>query len=214
MKRCVIIAGGMYASIPKEYENDYLIACDKGYLYAKKEGLIPDLILGDFDSCDFKIPEKDFANEKNGKTPEILTFPPEKDDTDTLLALKIALERGFREIVILCGFGGRMDHLYANFQTLVYGANQGAKCSMEDDNHMVMALKDGEIVLQKKDGYYLSIFSVTNESRGVTISGTKYPLEQGILTNHFPLGVSNAWAEDQAKIKVEEGTLLIILAKE
>ena len=87
MKRCLIIAGGDYAPIEPE-EGDYILACDKGYAWCKREGIVPDLILGDFDSYGGKLPEG----------VPVLRFPIEKDDTDTMLAVRWSSEQGFNAV--------------------------------------------------------------------------------------------------------------------
>ena len=205
MKPCVIISGGEFCPLPESEKNKYVIACDKGVLYAAQQGIKPDLIIGDFDSYDGTLPDD----------VEILTYPAEKDDTDTMIALKVAIERGFDDVTVYCGFGGRLDHLYANFQTAVYGAEHGVSCRFADERNEVMAVKDGTVEIPCREDWSLSVFAVSDVCSGVSISGTKYQLENDCLTNVFPLGVSNQWMPcgEPARISVEEGILLIIISK-
>lgn len=203
MKTCIIISGGAYTTIPEKNVKDFIIACDKGYDYAKKQNIMPNLIIGDFDSYEGELPAE----------VEVMKFPPEKDDTDTMIALKTAIKRGFRSIYIYCAFGGRLDHLYANFQTVVYAAKQNVRCQMIDTDNVVTAIQNSAIQLSKREGYALSLFSVSNKCSGVSVTGAKYPLENAELTNTFPLGVSNEWEEDVVNVEVKDGILLIILSR-
>ena len=103
---CAIISGGEYSPMDDIKAAEYIIACDRGYSYAKRSGIVPDLLLGDFDSYTGKLPE--------GAAVERL--PREKDDTDTMHAVRRALELGFTRISLYCALGGRLDHLLANLQ--------------------------------------------------------------------------------------------------
>ena len=115
MKYCVILAGGDAGNIKtlaveNFRKNGIIIAADRGYKLAEELGIIPDVFVGDFDSFDGDIPE----------SVEIHRSIPEKDDTDTMLAVKLAIEKGCTNILLLGGMGGRFDHTFANIQTLVY----------------------------------------------------------------------------------------------
>lgn len=202
MKPCLIISGGAYDTIPESHQNSFVIACDKGVAHAQRQGIRPDFIIGDFDSYSGALPQG----------VEVLRCPVEKDDTDTMAALKVALERGYTDVQICCAFGGLLDHLYANFQTAVYAAHYGARCVISDHDNFVTAVKDGSIELPRREGWSLSLFAVSDICRGVTISGAKYPLTDAELTNSFPLGVSNDWAAESAAVEVKDGTLLVILS--
>lgn len=202
MKPCLIISGGAYDTIPESHQNSFVIACDKGAAHAARQGIRPDLVIGDFDSYAGALPPN----------AEVVRCPVEKDDTDTMAALKVALARGHTEIHICCAFGGLLDHLYANFQTAVYAAHHGARCVISDRSNFVTAVKDGSIELPRREGWSLSLFAVSDRCRGVTVTGAKYPLADAELTNTFPLGVSNDWAADSAAVTVRDGTLLVILS--
>lgn len=120
-KRCVIITAGELGE-PSRYQDvirpgDFLICCDGGYAHAKTLGVRPDLILGDFDSYEGDLPE--------GVPTE--GFSSIKDDTDTMLAIKEAIHRGYEEILLLAALGGRMDHSFANLQSLMYLRQAGKK---------------------------------------------------------------------------------------
>lgn len=203
MKSCWIFCGAPsenFNTFPPE--NSYIIAADSGYNVLKKIGITPDLILGDFDSYILELPDNC----------EIIKALPEKDDTDTMLAVKTALARGFNEIVIAASIGGRLDHTFANIQTLAYIVKNGANGCMIGENDKVYLLNEGEYVFDKIDEEYLSIFSFS-ETAIITTSGTKYNLTEYCLTNHFPLGVSNEFASEKCMLKIISGQILVIFSK-
>jgi thiamine pyrophosphokinase len=186
-------------------EYDLIVCADSAYLTAKKENITPDLIIGDFDHGTKVSPDK---NEKN-----TVTVPCEKDDTDTMLCLKYALGQGAKDITILGGIGGRLDHTFANLQTLAYADKNGAKARLLAENDEAFLLS-GSILLPKRDeAWYLSVFAYDGACRGVTERGTKYEVENATLDTNFPLGVSNEIVSDHAEISVKEGRLLVILSK-
>lgn len=202
MRPCWIFAGAPaddLIAVPPE--NAYIIAADSGYLAVKRSGLTPDLVLGDFDSLD---EEPDCS--------EILTSPAEKDDTDTMLAVKTALDKGYTDIIIAGSIGGRLDHTYANIQTLAYILKNGGSGRLIGENDTVELLNAGEYNYERKDGMYLSLFSY-GESAVITSTGTKYDLTKYRLDNTFPLGVSNEIIDDKCGISVHEGQVLVIFSK-
>ncbi|MCR5698763.1 MAG: thiamine diphosphokinase [Treponemataceae bacterium] len=212
MKKCIIISGGAFAPIEKKYEDEirqssFIIACDKGFDNAKKLHLKPDLVIGDFDSV---------KSRKFKKYPTI-TLPCRKDDTDTIFAIKTAIERGFDYIYLLCAFGGkRIDHSFANIQSMVYARQRGSTLISFGKNFSCQLLSSEEkICLEKSDYYdYFSIFSFSEKSCGLTIRGAKYECENLTLTDSFPLAVSNGWKEDKVEISLKSGLLLIMESRD
>ena len=205
MKTCLIISGGEYHPLPDDLKYDYVIAPDHGYDYALKMGIVPNLILGDFDSaCYDKESIKDIPVE---------SFPVCKDDTDTMLSIKRALSLGYEHIIIACALGARFDHSFANIQSMAYVAEHGGVCELLGIGEYLRTLKAGSVKLPKKEDYSLSLFSLTERCEGVCIKGSEYDCDNVTLTNSFPLGVSNKWKEDVVTVSVSEGTLLIIESK-
>lgn len=204
MKRCIIFGAAPVrdiAAAPVEAkEGDLILCADGGYVYARALGLVPDVLLGDFDSL---AGPPDLVG-------EMKCFPPEKDDTDLMLSVKEGLARGYRDFAIYGALGGRLDHTMASIQTLAYLTSQGAKGVLYGEGTQVYLLKDGTLSLPKVEGAALSVFAYGGNASGVTLRGTKYPLEDGTLQARFPLGVSNEFAADLAEITVKKGTLLIL----
>ena len=156
-------------------------------------GLRPDLLIGDFDSV--KPPEHAGC--------EVYSYPPEKDDTDMLLALKCGLERGFR-----------LDHTIANFTVLAYAIDHGAKAVLQDEKNAAILLRDSAISVPVCPGFKLSVFPYGGGAKGVCLRGVKYPLEDYEMDPYCTLGVSNEILPSGGEISVKSGTLLLVFSKD
>ena len=200
-KRCLIISGGEFCEIKDYTDSDFVIACDRGYEYAQRCGITPDLCLGDFDSYGGTV-----------ENCEVHRCRPEKDDTDTMLAIKEGLKMGFDRISLRCALGGSMDHLIANIQSLVYGAQYGAVMDITDSNNYLQTLLPGRHMIKKVPGSYLSFFALNGPVEGLSLSGVKYPLEGCELTGAFPLCVSNEWTAAYASVQFKSGVLLTVIS--
>lgn len=203
MKSCWIFSG---APVKDDYRiippNDaYLIAADSGYSILKRIGITPDLVLGDFDSL----------NEAVSENCEILSVSAEKDDTDTMLAVKTALSKGYDDITIVGSIGGRLDHTFANIQTLAFILDNGKTGRLVGEYDTVELLNCGKYTFQRQENMYFSIFAYS-KSAIVTIKGTKYNLTDYCLTNTFPLGVSNEIIDDNCTVQVNDGQILVIFS--
>lgn len=209
MKTCLIISGGEYSNLPDNQKYDYCIAVDKGYEHALQMGVKPDVLLGDFDSMSRTY--KESANTVM-EAEEIITFPKEKDDTDTLLAVKHAIEEECDSITIICALGGRLDHTIANIQCMKYASTQGVKCEIISNNEWMRTLtqEDGRVNIPKREGYSLSVFALSDICTGISIEGAKYCVEDIELRNDFPLGHGNDWIMDEGVVSVGSGVLLIV----
>jgi thiamine pyrophosphokinase len=184
-------------------ENDLILCADGGYAHAVRAGIVPHWIIGDCDS----IEEARLPREK------LLRVPKEKDDTDTMLCIRHALKEGCTDALLLGGIGGRLDHTLANIQSLAFAHQHKLRASMKDANNEVFFLESETRLIKKEENTALSLFSFSNLCEGVSVSGVRYPLENAVLTQNFPLGVSNAFMEQEARIRVEKGLLLVVLSK-
>lgn len=203
-KICWIFGG---APVSSSYNVDppsstYLIAADSGYSLMKRVGLKPNVLVGDFDSLIEDIPTDC----------EIINAPAEKDDTDTMLAVKIAMSRGYNDITIAGSLEGRLDHTIANIQTLAYIVDNGGRGKLIGEKDTAEILGAGEYGFSQNDNMYFSIFSF-GEDTTVTTKGTKYDLNCYRLTNRFPLGVSNEIISSECTLKIEKGKVLVIFSK-
>ena len=197
MNRCVIFCAAQCAAA-ELLPGDYVIAADGGLAHCRRLGIVPDEILGDFDSL--------------GELPAgAAVFPVEKDDTDAMLAAKRGLALGFREFVFYGSLDGpRLDHTVANFQTLAYLTDHGATGTLIGLRQRVTLLRNDTLRFPAGMSGNLSVFAFGGEAKGVTLRGLYYGLENGTLTPAFPLGVSNHFTGQPAEITVEKGSLLII----
>ena len=203
METCVIFcAGGFDAPAEPIGETDYLIAADGGLDHVEKLGREPHAIIGDFDSL--------------GHVPAGATvFPVEKDDTDSMLAIRHGLEHGYRRFVIYGGMDGpRLDHTVANLQALQFLAGRQAQGFLVGLHHTALVIKNGAVHFGADAKGILSVFCMGADARGVSIQGLKYGMEDGILSAGFPLGVSNHFIGGKSEISVKNGSLLIIFDRE
>ena len=141
----------------------------------------------------------------------VIRLQCEKDETDGLAALQEGLKRGYTEFRIYAGTGGRFDHTLANIQCLIYLKNRGANGYLVDGMGMMLVIKDEAIHFKRNLKGTLSLFSMVEESKGVTIRGMKYELDCASVRNDFPLGISNEFIGQEAEILVEDGTLVCML---
>lgn len=200
MNKFVVFGGGTnYGHIPEINKGDFVAAADKGYYNCIKAGIKPDIAVGDWDSA--SAPDDC----------ERIDLAVEKDDTDTLAALREGIKRGFSEFHIYCGTGGdRFDHTLANLQSLAFLSKQGKTGYLYDDACVITAVTDGRLFFPPAEGGDISVFAADGTARGVTIKGLKYSLSEGELKCDFPIGVSNSFVGKSAEISVKEGTLLVV----
>lgn len=206
-RRACIFTGPGMENVSFLKNNDFsdknVIAADCGYKILEELGVTPDVIIGDFDSSE---------KPKDAKC-EVITFKKEKDDTDTMLCIKHALEKGYNDITIFSGIGGRLDHTIANIQSLSFILNRGAKGRILSDDTEIYLLPDGEHSFNKKEGFSMSLFSYSEKVSKLSISGVKYNVDNIDIDNTFPIGVSNEITEDKCHISFESGKLLVIFSR-
>lgn len=199
MAVCYIFAALETKTLPYiPTKQDYVIAADKGLDNLKKIGIKPDVIIGDFDSLGF-VPSGE----------NIKRLPVEKDDTDVGFAVNYAFELGYKEFVIYGAIGGLLDHTVANLQLSAYISSKGGKSVFVGENVFVTSITNDTLKISNGKGR-LSVFALSDKAEGVFLSGLKYPLENAVIENTFPIGVSNEFTDKSAKITVKNGTLLIV----
>lgn len=183
---------------------DTVIACDAGYRNAQRFGIVPDIVVGDFDSA----PQPDWDN--------LVILPHVKDDTDTHYAATIAAQKHPKRVVMLGTLGGRrMEHTIANLSTGLWLAKQGIEVIQGDEQSEIHYLLPGKpLTLQRAGWFYLSLFPMGEQLTGVYEKGTFYPVEDGVLTMDYPIGVSNEFVEEQAVLSCASGCGVVILTKE
>lgn len=196
---CTIVCGAPCGEFPRGLVEGYVIAADRGIDYCLASEIKPDLAVGDFDSAAGNVP----------RGIECVRVSPIKDDTDAALAADMAVERGFRELRLLCALGGRLDHSIANIQLAYKLKRGGISAVLYGDGVSAFFAQDESVVIPKNGGY-LSVFAYGGAAE-VSEIGVKYPLDHAWLKNDFPLGVSNEITAEFSKITVHSGAVLIIL---
>ena len=229
--RCIIVGAGDFFGMPfQPAEEDYVIAADAGYENLKAVGIVPDLVVGDFDSMEVEGvkgdtgPVKDldiFADAEKAEYihhlqrieldgVETRVIDPIKNDPDMLACVRIGMERGFRSFHLIGGTGKRIDHSIANLQVLGFLAQQGMHGYLYGERQLVRAIRNESVCFPKKMQGYFSALSLSDECHGVTERGFKYIVTDVTLSNMMPTGLSNEFVGTEAEISVKDGTLLLI----
>lgn len=178
---------------------DFIICADGGVIYAERAGITPDLIVGDFDSLGH-APKGD----------NVIKVPVEKDDTDLQLALSLAIENHAKEITIIGGIGGRVDHTIGNIQNIVHYSENGVEINMIDPMQSITVQRPGTRIYKGGAGMKFSAFAHTPEVTGLTYKGAYYPLNNHTITNSFPLGISNEFVDSQIEVSFKTGILIVV----
>ena len=152
MKKVLIITGGrtetdLVAEVYDSYSPDIVIVADRGVIAARELNIIPEYVVGDFDSGDAAVVEYFRTQFEICGKPMIKTFNPEKDETDTELAISLALTLNPSELVILGATGTRLDHTMANIE-LLYRIMQSGINARIIDEYNVISIHDKEITLK------------------------------------------------------------------
>lgn len=203
MERCVIVGGAKIFNYDfvKSFlrPNDFMIYCDGGLSHFEKLNLKPSLIIGDFDS-----------HEKPQSSVETIVLPTEKDDTDTVAAVRVALQRGFREFLLIGVIGGRFDHSLGNLSILLMLHEKDCDAMIVDD-YSTMQIVAKQPVFVDDACKFFSLLNICGTARGINIKNAKYPLENATISCTYQYGVSNEVEKNQvAEISVEEGNLLLV----
>lgn len=203
MKRCVIIGGadiGNYDVIRTHLrDGDFNIFCDSGLYHKEKLGISAHLIVGDFDSH----PRPDTAV-------ETIALPREKDDTDTVYAVKEALSRGFEDFLLIGVCGGRLDHTLGNVSILLKLHSAGKSALIVDDfSEMEIVSNEAKYI---DDSFpYFSLINIDGTCRGVYEKNAKFPLENGEIDAEYQYGISNEPLPGKtAEVCVKEGRALLV----
>lgn len=193
------IVGAMPTSCSiKKEAGELLIAADAGYAQLPA-GLRPDMVVGDFDS----LPHPPAAG-------RVIRHPVRKDDTDSMLAVKLGLEAGYTRFILYGCLGGKLGHTLANIQALAYLLSHKAAGVLAGDAESLLLMERGSLRLAGEAGRGLSVFAYGGQAEGLSLSGLSYPLQDALLQNDFPLGVSNAFTQAEARIRLRQGRLLVL----
>ena len=218
-EKIVIISGGSIDDAfaidwIKQYQPEYIIVADSGMEFVRRAGLVPNMIIGDFDSVALETLEL-FRTECMEKGIVWKELNPIKDDTDTEFAIRQAMRLGVKEIVILGGTGTRLDHMLGNIALLGIGLEEDISIQLVDvHNRIQMIDKPLQFRKDKQFGNMVSLVPYFGEVKGLTLKGFKYPLEDFTMGGFSSLGISNEIVDEVAEITFDEGYLIVIEARD
>lgn len=206
MKTCYIITplADKCALEKVPVEADVILCADGGYSQLKKLGLKADVLVGDFDSLEDKLPG-DIS---------VIKLPEEKDETDTFACIQKGMELGCGCFCIIGGVGGRIDHTLANIQLLAWGLEHKIDIRLFGTHECIWMMEPGISAISKVEKAYLSFFAYSQTVEGLTIKGVKYPLVQKTITNLFPLCISNQFSAPKAEISFDAGRLVAMIVSQ
>lgn len=214
--RFLIVSGGeatdeFVEEVIKRGGYDVIMAADSGMDFLYRTKILPDIIVGDFDSVDPEVLEFFRAHEEI----DICALNPVKDDTDTEFAIRESIRRGAASITIIGGTGTRIDHVLGNIALLGIGIEEHVKIELLDAHNRICMINHS-VTLKKKEQYgkYLSLIPYNGEVTGVTLKGVKYPLDNYTMGGFNSLGISNEIVDDIATIELTSGQLLVIESRD
>lgn len=196
----------------QKHKSDFIIAADSGLEFCRDADIVPDLIMGDFDSA-----RKETAEYFQTEYPDrIRKFRAEKDETDTELALSEAFRRGADQITVLGATGTRLDHVLGNIQLLKQALENGTECVLLDEHNRIRMAAPGTTVISREEqfGFYVSLIPFSEQVEGLTLTGFRYPVTEYTLCLGQPIGVSNEISGERGEISFRKGLLLIIESKD
>ena len=202
MSVCYIVGAGEFYGTLSPKEGDLIIAADGGYDTLRALGITPDLILGDMDSVN-----------ADAAGIERLVFPVRKDETDSFLAYREGVRRGYSEFTLYGCVGGRDDHTFANYALLVYARERGHKMTLIGKSSDTFAMINESVTISGEPLSHLSVFAFGGDAHGVSVRGAEYEADGVTLTPSFPLGVSNRFSGGEVRVSVENGKLLVMTEK-
>lgn len=196
-----------YSAYLKRYQPDMLLCADGGMKTMLRLGIVPDVLLGDFDSID----AKDLECMKS-KT-KVIAYEKRKDYTDVQLCMKYAIEQNCTEMVLFGVLGTRADHSLVNIYLLKYALDNGVRAKIVNEYNEIFVMQ-GRVLLEDVEGKTLSVLPYSDVISGITFSGMGYPLTDAQMQKENPYGVSNYACANQVEIEVKEGTALIVITEE
>lgn len=202
MSICYIVGAGSFYGDLSPKAGDLVIAADGGHDTLLRLGIAPDLILGDMDSV---IAPADGV--------ERVVYPVRKDETDSFLAYREGVRRGYTEFMLYGCTGGRDDHTLANYALLVYARAVGHRATLVGERCHAIALINESVTVEGEERAHLSVFAYGGEASGVSIKGAEYEADGISLSPVYPLGVSNRFLSSPITVSVSDGTLLLLWEK-
>ena len=211
-KACIITGGELSEAFLADYlekhPSELRIVVDGALEITHRLGVQPDFIVGDFDTVNQELLEhydKDI----------ILRHPPEKDQTDTELAIETALRNGCNQLVFFGATGSRLDHSLGNIFLLEHLLKQGIEAEILNENNRLY-LKNHDFLLKRKEarGDFVSLLPLTETVENVTLRGFKYPVEHLTFYREKTLGISNEITEEEANVEFSKGIFIVVESRD
>lgn len=200
-----------YKNIAKNINGQNIIAVDKGLEELYELSMIPSHVVGDFDSVSKEI----FEYYQNNSQIIFHKYNPEKDNTDTDIAMQLAIQLKSSRITILGALGKRMDHTLANIHILKYALDLNIPCQIVDSYNKIYLIKGNHTFYKNSTyGKYISLIPLTTEVKEITLKGFKYLLDKYSLPIGVSLGISNEIVEEIATIELKSGILIVIESRD
>lgn len=217
----IVIAGGrIYDDFALRFLRPYvgktdrpmIIAADRGLVFLERNGIVPDVVVGDFDSVPDGYEEQYLRSHPHV---EMHRYQWEKDYTDTEIAARRAMDHGCKIIDFIGTTGTRFDHMLGSVQLLAMLIERGVVGRIIDPyNRITMHEQSFRIWKKSQWGNYVSLFSWGGDVRGVTLTGFHFPMENGHITSAQTLTVSNQIEEDCAEVRFDRGMLLLVESRD
>lgn len=192
----------------EDFNIEYVICADGGLEKVKGLGLMPDLILGDFDSVSASVLER-----YKSLNIETVTFPPEKDYTDMELAITHAVKKGFKDIVLVGASGTRLDHTVANMLLIEKYHKIGINIVILDNNNLIQMVTNNMTIPFRKN-HFVSIMPLSESIEGLTLEGFEYPLNNINVERGSTLCISNEISENMGVIRLDKGSAIVFISKD
>ena len=187
---------------------EYVICADGGLNKAESLNIVPNIIIGDFDSVNQKTLKRYID-----KNIEIIKYSSEKNYTDMELAIDYAVEKGFKDIILIGASGTRLDHTAANIILIEKYYKQAINIKIIDNNNLIQIVANN-MTIPFRENYYVSIIPLSERIEGLTLEGFKYPLDNVIVERGSTLCISNEICENSGVIKLNKGSALVFISKD
>ena len=192
----------------EDIDVEYVICADGGLEKAENLNLVPNIIIGDLDSVNSSVLKK-----YTDMNIEIVKYPREKNYTDMELAIEYALEKNYKDIVLIGAVGSRLDHTMANMLLIEKYYNKGINIKIIDNNNKIQIVTNKMEILNKRN-YYVSLVPITEILEGITLEGFKFPLNNINVNRGSTLCISNQITGEKGIITINKGKALAFISKD
>jgi len=210
-KRIIIVCNGtLYPRIITEIQKtDFIIGVDRAAFWLIKHGVVPHVAIGDFDSTN-----RGELEQIQKFIPTVKKYSPEKDFTDTELALNYAIKKKPSSVIVYGASGTRLDHTMGTLHLLERCQKLGIPAVFRDQTNEVLIVGRGRTILNKREGSrYVSVLPITHSIQ-ITLAHFKYEITQKTIIRGQTIGISNEFSGRKATITVHRGLAFVIQSRD